>query len=61
MGGWLAMAVCYRPMLAEYGEPAWRAVALPVAALLFVGMTVDSARRGLLAGGARWKQRTYSQ
>ena len=59
--GWLAMAVCYRPMLAEYGEPAWRAVALPAAALLYVAMMVDSARRGLFAGGAAWKQRTYSQ
>ncbi len=59
--GWFLMAVCYRPVLAEYGEPAWRALALPVAALFYIAMTVDAARHGLAAGGTPWKGRIYSQ
>ncbi len=57
--GWAVMAHCYRPTLGGYGEPAWRALLLPAAALLYICMTVDSARRSLAGGGNKWKGRRY--
>jgi hopene-associated glycosyltransferase HpnB len=56
---WLAMAVAYRPTLALYGEPAWRAFLLPVAAALYTAMTVASAWRTWRGRGAVWKGRAY--
>ncbi len=57
--GWALMALCYRPTLADYGEPAWRALLLPAAALLYTCMMADSARRSLIGGGNPWKGRRY--
>ena len=57
--GWALMAFAYRPTLRLYGEPWWRAFALPAAALLYTAMTVDSARRHWLGAGATWKGRSY--
>ena len=59
--GWAVMALCYRPTLAGYGEPAWRALLLPAAALFYTCMTVDSARRSLAGGGNPWKGRRYGK
>lgn len=56
---WATMAWMLRPTLALYGLPARRGVLLPVAAVLFTMMTVDSARRHWLGRGAAWKGRTY--
>ncbi len=57
--GWAVMAFCYRPTLALYGRAGWEAAALPIAGLLYVAMTVDSARLGWAGRGAAWKGRTY--
>lgn len=64
---WLAllaltgMAVSYLPTLRYYGLPAWRALSLPLAALLFAAITVDSAYRHISGRGSQWKQRHYSE
>jgi hopene-associated glycosyltransferase HpnB len=54
---WLAMAISFAPTLALYDRPAWWGFALPVAGLLYTGMTLDSARRHRRAEGALWKGR----
>ena len=57
---WLLMAVACRPTLSLYGLSAWRGLLLPVAALLYTLMTVDSARRHWQGRGGMWKGRSYS-
>ena len=59
LAGWLLMAGAYTPTLRLYRRPAWSAVLLPVAALGFTLMTVDSARRHWRGRGGRWKGRTH--
>jgi hopene-associated glycosyltransferase HpnB len=54
---WLTMALSFVPTLALYDRPAWWGLALPVAGLLYTGMTLDSARRHRRAEGALWKGR----
>jgi hopene-associated glycosyltransferase HpnB len=54
---WLLMGAAYRPTLRLYRLPALWFVTLPVAALLFVAMTVDSAVRHRRGRGAAWKGR----
>lgn len=56
---WLAMSVSYVPMLRFYGRPLLTAPLLPVTALLYAAMTVDSARRHWIGRGATWKGRGY--
>lgn len=56
---WALMGLAYAPTLGLYGlSPMW-ALALPVSALLYTMMTVDSARRHRLGRGAEWKGRLY--
>ena len=57
---WTTMAVCYKPTLDLYGRPAWEALLLPVAAIFYVLMTVDSARAHWAGRGGAWKGRTYT-
>lgn len=57
---WLAMAVCYRPTSALYGRAWWEAALLPLAALLYTAMTVDSARRHWRGRGGMWKARAFA-
>lgn len=57
--GWLMMAAAYRPTLRLYGEPVGMALLLPVAALLYCAMTLDSAWRHWHGKGGGWKGRTY--
>ncbi|MBX6751897.1 MAG: glycosyltransferase [Micromonosporaceae bacterium] len=57
---WLVMTVTYVPMLRYYGQPALAALLLPFTATLYLGMTIDSARRHYAGRGAAWKGRTYS-
>ncbi|KAA5606568.1 glycosyltransferase [Roseospira marina] len=57
--GWLMMAVAYWPTLKVYHMPMWRSLTLPLAALLYGGMTLDSARRHWMGHGRVWKGRTY--
>ncbi|GAA3438420.1 glycosyltransferase [Kutzneria kofuensis] len=56
--GWVVMAGTYLPMLRFYRLPVWLAPALPVVAVLYTAMTVDSARRHWLGRGGAWKGRT---
>ena len=58
-GGWLLMAVLYRPTGRLYGRPAWEAALLPVAALLYLLMTLSSAVAHWRGRGGAWKGRTY--
>ncbi len=58
LAGWAAMSVSYLPMLRLYRLSALRAPTLPVIALLYAAMTVDSARRHRAGRGGEWKGRT---
>jgi hypothetical protein len=60
LAAWLAVAVTYVPTLRMYGLGGLRAAALPAVALLYAGMTVDSARRHRHGVGGAWKGRTSS-
>ena len=57
---WLAMAGCYRPTSRLYGRAWWEAGLLPLAALFYTAMTVDSARRHWLGRGGMWKARGFA-
>ncbi|WP_241832231.1 glycosyltransferase [Pseudofrankia sp. EUN1h] len=57
--GWLVLAGTYLPMIRYYRQPPPAALLLPVTAMLYLAMTVDSARRHLAGRGAAWKGRTY--
>jgi hypothetical protein len=52
------MAVSFLPVLRLYRLSWLRAPALPLTALLYAGMTVDSARRHYAGRGGEWKGRT---
>jgi hypothetical protein len=54
-----AMARTYAPMVRWLGVPAGWALLLPVAAVLYTGMTVSSAWRHHRGHGAAWKGRAY--
>ncbi|HEX3648228.1 MAG TPA: glycosyltransferase [Pseudonocardiaceae bacterium] len=56
--GWLLPAGSYLPMLRAYRLSPWWAPALPAIALLYAGMTVDSAWRHWRGRGGAWKGRT---
>ncbi len=58
---WALMAAAYTPTLAYYRQPRALAVALPLAAALFLAMTLDSARRHGRGEGGRWKARTVGR
>ncbi|MFF3213277.1 glycosyltransferase [Streptomyces sp. NPDC002886] len=58
---WLLMAGTYLPMLRHYRQPAVLAPLLPVTALLYLLMTVDSAVQHYRGRGAAWKGRTYAR
>lgn len=66
---WLVMAVCgatssaamaatYRPWVRYHGVPGRYAWTLPLAAVLYGGMTADSARRWRSASEGRWRGRS---
>lgn len=59
--GWLIMTISYLPVLRLYQLPALRAAALPLIALLYTAMTVDSARRHRAGRGGEWKGRTIAR
>jgi hopene-associated glycosyltransferase HpnB len=58
LAGWTLMSLTYLPMLRLYRLSPLRAPALPLIALLYTAMTVDSARRHYAGRGAEWKGRT---
>jgi hopene-associated glycosyltransferase HpnB len=59
LGGlaWLVMTLTYVPMLRFYGIAPVNALLLPATALLYLAMTIDSARRHALGRGGAWKGR----
>lgn len=57
---WALMTLTYVPMVRCYRQPLWLASTLPLTALLYLLMTVDSALRHRRGRGAEWKGRTYS-
>jgi len=58
LGGWAIMTVTYVPVLRLYRLSPLRAFGLPLVALLYAAMTVDSARRHHAGRGGEWKGRT---
>ena len=58
---WGIMIYTYRPTVALFGEPPATASLLPVAAMLYTAMTVNSALRHWRGQGGTWKGRAYSQ
>ncbi len=58
LAGWALMSLTFLPMLRLYRLSPLRAPALPLIAMLYAAMTVDSARRHYLGAGAEWKGRT---
>ncbi|MCJ0875467.1 glycosyltransferase [Streptomyces sp. AP-93] len=58
---WMLMAGTYLPMLRYYRQPAVLAPLLPLTALLYLLMTVDSAVQHYRGRGAAWKGRTYAR
>jgi len=58
VAAWALMAVTFVPMLRLYGLGPLRAATLPAVALLYLAMTVDSARRHRRGTGGAWKGRT---
>ena len=57
LAGWGLMAVSSGPMLRLYGLSLLRTPCLPLIALLYTAMTVDSARRHRAGRGGEWKGR----
>jgi hopene-associated glycosyltransferase HpnB len=58
LAGWALMTLSYLPMLRLYRLSPLRAPGLPLIALLYAAMTVDSARRHYAGHGAEWRGRT---
>ena len=54
---WALMAVSAWPTYRLYGQAPWRALTLPIAAILYGAMTFDSARRHWVGRGGAWKGR----
>ncbi|MFE9096891.1 glycosyltransferase [Streptomyces sp. NPDC007264] len=57
----VVMTATYVPMLRYYRQPLWLAPLLPVTAVLYLLMTVDSAVQHYRGRGAAWKGRTYAR
>ena len=56
---WIVIVGTFQPTLALYRMPLAWGLALPVAAFLYLLMTVDSARRHWQGRGGLWKGRTF--
>jgi len=54
---WLLMTASYLPQVRYAGQPVLVALSLPFVAVLYLLMTLDSARRHHLGRGAAWKGR----
>ena len=58
LAGWALMSLSYLPVLRLYRLSPLRAPGLPLIALLYAGMTADSARRHYTGRGVEWRGRT---
>ncbi|MBY8975710.1 glycosyltransferase [Rhodobacteraceae bacterium NNCM2] len=56
---WALMVCAYRPTAKLYGLTWGQTSALPIAAVLYMAMTLDSARRHWAGKGGAWKGRVY--
>ena len=54
---WILMSICYVPTLRLYRQPAWTSVFMPISALVFTLMTIDSARKFLIGIPPSWRGR----
>jgi hopene-associated glycosyltransferase HpnB len=54
---WTIMSALYLPVLRRYRQPAAAALLLPLAAMVYSIITVDSARRHAAGRGGAWKGR----
>lgn len=61
LAAFAVMSISYIPTLRFYGIPAWQVVLLPLAGLLYLGMTWTSAIRYARGERSRWKARTYAR
>jgi hopene-associated glycosyltransferase HpnB len=61
LAGWALMTASYLPMLTLYRLSPARAPVLPLIALMYAAMTVDSARRYHAGRGGQWKGRTITR
>lgn len=59
-GAWAIMAGTYVPILRFYRLSVLRAAGLPMVAVLYTAMTLDSARRYYTGRGGVWKGRTLA-
>lgn len=59
LAAWMAMSGAYIPTLKLYQASFLWAPSLPLAALLYVAMTIDSARRYRQGRGGVWKGRAF--
>jgi hopene-associated glycosyltransferase HpnB len=57
LAGWALMSASYVPMLRYYGLSPLRAPSLPLIAVLYAAMTVDSARRHYSGRAVSWRGR----
>jgi hopene-associated glycosyltransferase HpnB len=61
LAAWALMAACYAPMLRFYRRSLLFAPLLPLAAAVYLGATLDSARRHYAGKGGAWKGRVQWQ
>jgi len=61
LSGWLLMAIAYLPTVRFYKRSPLLAFCLPIVALLYTLMTLDSALRHWQGRGGAWKGRVYSK
>jgi hypothetical protein len=54
------MTIAYLPAVRRYGLAHWWATLLPLAALFYLGATVESARRHWAGRGGEWKGRVQA-
>jgi hopene-associated glycosyltransferase HpnB len=58
--GWVLMTIAYLPTVRAYRLPPLAALTLPLAAVLYTTMTVDSAIAHARKRGGTWKNRSYA-
>jgi hopene-associated glycosyltransferase HpnB len=56
---WMLSGLAYLPTIRLYGLAPWKALGLPLAALLYGAMTLNSAVAHWRGRGGAWKGRTY--
>jgi len=56
---WVAMSLSFRPAIRFYHLPLWRMFTLPIAGLLYGGMTLQSIIRHHRGEGVRWREASH--